>query len=188
MFTAVVMWAPPDSPAVHTEIQQRLLEAELGSATTFHIAGGSRRVPDGRDTETLLTSLTSSSPETRWRAADEIAIRHDSRAVEAVIRAMRDPQGTIRVCVMASALGHLRDPRALSALTEAMFDPGNRDLRLCAIQSLGMIGDPAAMPSLIEALQDNNTPVAAANAIARIGRKNEHGSSICSNNFHWNPQ
>jgi len=165
----VMVWTPSDSPDVHTELQQRLLEAELGSAKTFHFAGGSRRVPDGRDTKTLLTHLTSSSPETRWQAADEIAIRHDARAVEAVIRAMRDPQGTIRVCVMASALGHLRDPRALSALTEAMFDSGNRDLRLCAIQSLGMIGDPAAVPSLIEALQANNTPVAAANAIARIG-------------------
>ena len=169
VFATVMIWAPPDSPDVHSEIQQRLLEAELGSATTFHIAGGARRVPDGRDAETLLIDLTSSSPETRWRAADEIAIRHDTRAVEAVIRAMRDPQGTIRVCVMASALGHLRDPRALSALTEAVFDPGNRDLRLCAIQSLGMIGDPAAVPALIAALQDNNTPVAAANAIARIG-------------------
>ena len=169
VFAAVMIWVPSDSPDVHSEIQQRLLEAELGSATTFHMAGGSRRVPDGRDAETLLINLTSSSPETRWRAADEIAIRQDSRAVEAVIRAMRDPQGTIRVCVMASALGHLRDPRALSALTEAMFDYSNRDLRLCAMQSLGMIGDSAAVPSLIEALQDNNTPVAAANAIARIG-------------------
>ena len=63
----------------------------------------------------------------------------------------------------------IRDPRALSALTEAMFDPGNRDLRLCAIQSLGMIGDAAAVPALIEALRDNNTPVTAANALARIG-------------------
>jgi len=169
VFAAVMIVVPSDSPDVHTEIQQRLLEAELGSATTFHIAGGSRRVPDQRETKTLLANLTSSFPETRWRAADELAIRKDSRAVEAVIRAMRDPQGTIRVCVMASALGHLRDPRALSALTEAMFDTGNRDLRLCAMQSIGMIGDSAAVPSLIEALQDNNTPVAAANALARIG-------------------
>jgi HEAT repeat protein len=70
---------------------------------------------------------------------------------------------------MASALGHLKDPRALSALTEAAFDPVNRDLRLCAIQSLGMIGDRRAILALIDALQAGNTPIAAANAIARMG-------------------
>jgi HEAT repeat protein len=63
----------------------------------------------------------------------------------------------------------LKDPRALSALTEAAFDPANRDLSLCAIQSLGMIGDRRAVPVLIDALQAGNTPIAAANAIARMG-------------------
>ncbi|MEN8106793.1 MAG: HEAT repeat domain-containing protein [Pseudomonadota bacterium] len=116
-----------------------------------------------------MTKLESALPDTRWAAARELAARRDARAVEAIIRAMRDPQGTIRVCVMASALGHLRDPRALGALTEAAFDPVNRDLRLCAIQSLGMIGDASAVPALIRALQEGNMPVAAANAIARMG-------------------
>ena len=161
---------PAGQPDVHTELQQRLLEAELGSATTFHFASGSpARVPDDTATDALLVNLASSVPESRWQAAKELAMRRDPRAVEAVIRAMRDPAGTIRVCVMASALGHLKDPRALSALTAAVFDPRNRDLRLCAIQSLGMIGDRAAVPTLVAALQANNTPVAAANALARLG-------------------
>jgi HEAT repeat protein len=166
-----VLFRPDASqPDVHAELQQRLLEAELGSATTFHFASGSRaRVPDDTATDILLVNLKSSLPDRRWRAAKELAVRRDPRAVEAVIRAMRDPKGTIRVCVMASALGHLRDPRALGALTEAVFDPRNRDLRLCAIQSLGMIGERSAVPTLIAALQANNTPVAAANAIARLG-------------------
>jgi HEAT repeat protein len=134
-----VLYRPGTTPDLHAEIQQRLLEAEIGSATTFHFASGTRAVvPD--DTATLLANLESSFPGTRWEAAKELAARREPQAVEAVIRAMRDPRGTIRVCVMASALGRLKDPRALSALTEAVFDPGNRDLRLCAIQSLGMIG------------------------------------------------
>ena len=168
---AIAMTAMPSAPPdVHAEVQQRLLEAELGSATTFHFSSTARvRVPGGADAAELLDNLQSASPEARWQAADELALRGDKRAVDAVIRAMRDPEGTIRVCVMASALGHLGDPRALSALTEAAFEPGNRDLRLCAIQSLGMIGDPAAVPALIKALQADNTPVAAANALARIG-------------------
>jgi HEAT repeat protein len=165
-----ILWRPSATPDLHTEIQQRLLEAEIGSATTFHFASGSRAiVPDSTATDTLLISLNSSSPNARWEAAKELAARRDPRAVEAVIRAMRDPEGTIRVCVMASALGHLKDPRALSALTEAVFDPANRDLRLCAIQSLGMIGDRDAVPTLIEALEARNMPIAAANAIARMG-------------------
>jgi len=165
-----VLWRPEATPDLHAEVQQRLLEAEIGSATTFHFASGSRAVvPDDTATDALLVNLESSFPDTRWEAAKELAVRRDPRAVEAVIRAMRDPRGTIRVCVMASALGHLKDPRALGALTEAVFDPGNRDLRLCAIQSLGMIGDRSAVPTLIEALKARNTPIAAANAIARMG-------------------
>jgi HEAT repeat protein len=166
----LLLRAPAGPVDVHAELQQRLLEAELGSASTFHFASGSRAmVPDDTATDTLLVNLESSQPDTRWQAAKELAVRRDPRAVEAVIRAMRDPKGTIRVCVMASALGHLKDPRALSALTEAVFDPHNRDLRLCAIQSLGMIGDRSAVPALIAALEANNTPVAAANVIARMG-------------------
>lgn len=167
-----MVWLLRPTPGVdiHGQIQQRLLEAEPGSSTTFHFSNGPQAlVPDNMPTDFLLTQLESSSPETRWQAAEQLAVRRDPRAVDAVIRAMRDPEGTIRVCVMASALGHLKDPRALSALTEAAFDPVNRDLRLCAIQSLGMIGDSRAVPALIDALQACNTPIAAANAIARMG-------------------
>jgi HEAT repeat protein len=166
----VLLLRPTPGTDIHAQIQQRLLEAELGSSTTFHFANGPRTlVPDSNPTDFLLTRLESSSPESRWQAAEQLAVRRDPRAVEAVIRAMRDPGGTIRVCIMASALGHLKDPRALSALTEAAFDPVNRDLRLCAIQSLGMIGDRRAVPALIDALQAGNTSIAAANAIARMG-------------------
>ncbi len=167
---AVLLWRPSPQDDIHTEVQQRLLEAELGSARAVHFAGPSRAlVPDEISTGALLTDLAASQPETRWRAAKQLAVRRDPRAVEAVIRAMHDPRGTLRVCVMASALGYLKDPRALSALTEAAFDPGNRDLRLCAMQSLGMIGDRRAVPTLIEAVSAGNTPVTAANALARIG-------------------
>ena len=170
IIAGALLRAPAGQSDVHAELQQRLLEAELGSASTIHFASGSRAmVPDDTATDTLLVNLESSVPDTRWQAAKALAVRRDPRAVEAVIRAMHDPRGTIRVCVMASALGHLKDPRALSALTEAVFDPRNRDLRLCAIQSLGMIGDRLAVPTLMAALAANNTPVAAANALARIG-------------------
>ena len=162
----ILLPRPTPGTDIHGQIQQRLLEAELGSSTTFHFAKRPwTLVPDSNPTDSLLTRLKSPSPETRWQAAEQLAVRRDPRAVDAVIRAMRDPGGTIRVCVMASALGHLKDPRALSALTEAAFDPVNRDLRLCAIQSLGMIGDRRAVPALIDALQAGNTPIAAANSI-----------------------
>jgi len=161
--------APTPSTDVHTEIQQRLLEAEWGSATTVHFAAHSNPAPSNESFDSLLHKLGAVIPAQRWDAAEELARRRDPRAVDALIRALRDPTGTRRVCVMASALGKLGDPRALGALTEAAFDPDNRDLRLCAIRSLGMIGDRRAVPRLVEALEAGNAPVAAANTIARLG-------------------
>lgn len=160
---------PVDPPTMHARLRQYILEAEYGSATTFLFAGKPGPVPDSVDSsDSLIAMLRSIVPEIRWFAAHELANRKDSRAVEAIINAMHDPD-TVRVCVMAQALGRIKDPRALGPLTEAAFDYGNRDLRLCAIQSLGMIGDRGAIPKLIEALEAGNMPIAAADALARIG-------------------
>jgi HEAT repeat protein len=160
---------PDHDPDVHTELRQRLLEAELGSAVNFHFATPPQ-APDLARTSLsdLLGQLRSANPVQRWQAADRLADAGDSRAVDALIQAMRDPDGTVRVCVMAEALGRLKDPRAVGALTEAAFDQTNRDLRFCAIQSLGMIGDRRAVPKLIEALEARNNPVEAANSLARL--------------------
>lgn len=167
-----VLWLRENpEPDIHTQLQQRLIEAELGSATSFHLAAGPRAAqpPSDAPFADVLAQLTSNRPERRWAAAGELSARRDPRAVEAVIRAMREPGDTVRVCLMASTLGYLRDPRALGPLTEAAFDPANRDLRLCAIESLGMLGDRRAVPELIRALEARNMPVAAANALAQLG-------------------
>lgn len=153
----------------HADLQLRLIEAELGSPTFVYLASIPKSpVPTAEDSGSLLTRLKSAIPEQRWDAATEIGKRRDARAVEALIMAMRDPAGTRRVCVMASALGRLKDPRALGALSEAAFDPTNEDLRLCALESLGMIGDARAVPVLVEALERGNMPIAAADALARL--------------------
>ena len=66
----VFLLRPAPGVDIHGQIQQRLLEAELGSATTFHFANGPRTlVPNNSPTDLLLTRLESSSPETRWQAA-----------------------------------------------------------------------------------------------------------------------
>ena len=94
---AFLMWRPDPQDDIHAEVQQRLLEAELGSATTFHFAGWSRELlPADSPTDLLLENLKSLQTETRWQAAKQLAVRRDTRAVEAVIRAMRDPAGTRR--------------------------------------------------------------------------------------------
>jgi HEAT repeat protein len=169
----LMVLARPDRPAsdIRARIQQRLIEAELGSATRFHLADGPRAAlpPSDAPLSKVLAQLRSAWPEHRWAAAEEISARRDPRAVEAVIRVMREPGDTLRVCLMASTLGYLHDPRALGPLTEAAFDPANRDLRLCAIESLGMLGDRRAVPDLIRALETRNMPVTAANALARLG-------------------
>lgn len=169
---ALFLLARPDAPApdIHDAIQQRLLEAEYGSARAFHFAAApTAPVGNGEALGEVLAGLRAGDPAQRWAAAGELTRRRDRRAVEAIITAMLDAEDTIRVCVMATALGRIGDPRALGPLTQAAFDPGNRDLRLCAIQSLGMIGDRRAVPDLIRALGERNMPVAAADALARLG-------------------
>jgi len=162
---------PDRAEDLHTRLQQRLIEAELGRATAFYLAAGLRMAepPSSAPLSQVLGELRSNVAQKRWAAADELAVRRNPAAVNFVIDAMMDPAGTVRVCLMATTLGYLRDPRALGPLTEAAFDPRNRDLRLCAIEALGMLGDPRAVPSLIEALKTRNMPVAAANSIARMG-------------------
>ncbi|MDT8282757.1 MAG: HEAT repeat domain-containing protein, partial [Gammaproteobacteria bacterium] len=172
LLTVLWLLLRPDAPApdIHDQIQQRLLEAEYGSARSFHFAvAPTAPVGNGEPLGEVTARLRASDPAQRWAAAGELAQRRDRRAVEAVIGAMLDAEDTLRVCVMATALGRIGDPRALGPLTRAAFDPGNRDLRLCAIQSLGMIGDRRAVPDLIRALEQRNMPVAAADALARLG-------------------
>lgn len=159
-------------PTVHEQLRQHILEAELGSAITISFAKKPAiPLPSQQDETILVHQLKSSSRETRWAAAEKLSYSANKEVVLALIDAMRDTSGTLRVCVMAQALGHLKDPRALSALTQAAFDPYNRDLRLCAIRSIGMIGDKSAVPDLIFALKQNNTPIQTANSLARLGDK-----------------
>lgn len=168
-FLLGILLVPVGSHNLHDKIQQHVLEAEYGSATAFYFAGKPGIAPSSTESyESLIDKLKSLTPNVRWFAAFELAKRKDRRAVDAIIRAMRDPD-TVRVCIMAQSLGRIKDPRALGPLTEAAFDFDNRDLRLCAIQSLGMLGDPRAIPKMIEALEMRNMPVAAASALARIG-------------------
>jgi HEAT repeat protein len=156
---------------VHAQLRTRLIESELGSAVYLNFATPAK-MPDVlmASTDALLAQLRSAIPDLRWSAAGALAERgDDARVVDALIRAMRDPRGTRRVCVMAEALGRIGDPRAVGALTAAVSARGNEDLRVCAIQSLGMIGDKRALPTLIRALQQGNMPVEAAKSLARLG-------------------
>jgi HEAT repeat protein len=138
VIAGALLRAPAGQSDVHAELQQRLLEAELGSASTIHFASGSRAmVPDDTAADTLLVNLESSVPDTRWQAAKELAVRRDPRAVEAVIRAMRDPGGTIRVCVMA--------------IIAAASDPQKR---LWMVMALGELGSPLAL-SYLQSIGDD---------------------------------
>ena len=159
-------------PTVHEQLRQHILEAEFGSAITISFAKKPViPLPSQQDETLLVRQLKSSNKVTRWLAAEKLSYSANKDVVLALIDAMQDTSGTLRVCVMAQALGHLKDPRALSALTQAAFDPSNRDLRLCAIRSIGMIGDKSAVPELILALKQNNSPIQTANSLARLGDK-----------------
>ncbi len=119
LLSSGIVWftRSPQERDIHTELRQKILEAELGSATTVHFASiPGAPVPSDEPLGKVIGRLADTSPEQRWLAADELVRRADPRAVDALIAAMLDPAGTRRVCVMASALGKLKDPGAVAAL------------------------------------------------------------------------
>ncbi len=175
VFFLVILLSACSSPpplSVHDQLRQHLLEAEFGSVISIHFAKKPMTpLPPSTPIKKLFNQLRSNLPSIRWSAADQLAYSQNKKVTKALINAMLDAKGTQRVCVMATALGHLKDPRALSPLTQAAFNPSNRDLRLCAIRALGMIGDKRVIPSLIKALKENNMPLQAASSLARFGDK-----------------
>lgn len=90
----------------------------------------------------LLEALSDTTYDSiRWRAAIALGERHERRAVESLIGALRDPNHHVREEVVA-ALGRIGDPRAIDPLIGMLNDP-YRSIRLRAIRALEQIGESA---------------------------------------------
>ena len=101
----------------------------------------------------------------------------DRRAVEPLIRALRDNDWYVRSGV-AEALGEMRDPRVVEPLTGALKDE-SWYVKLAAADALGRVGDARAVDGLVQTLKDGDEKVKefARKALAKISAR---GSSVDS--------
>ena len=83
----------------------------------------------------------------RSEAAVALGLIGDSRATEAVIAALEDPDPRVRRD-SAFALGRLKGPQALPRLARAMTDP-DPEVSASAIRALGDLGDPRGVELLM---------------------------------------
>src|SRR3989441_5626388 len=80
----------------------------------------------------------------------------DKRAVDPLIAALRDRDGSVRT-IAAEALGRIGDPKATKGLM-ALFKDTSKLVRVAATIALTQIGEPTVAP-LIEGLKDENFQV-----------------------------
>jgi HEAT repeat protein len=118
-----------------------------------------------------ILRLHSSNPETRLKAAVQLASAGDPRAIPILITALKDDQFWIIRKTAVEALGELRDFRALEPLLAALTDesPGVRE---AAARGLGKMRNPQAAEPLLKLL-DTTQPwslrMAAVEALGEIG-------------------
>ena len=97
----------------------------------------------------------------------------DQRAVPALLGALTDPDGMVRM-ESASAIGRLKPPGAVAPLTQALHDREAR-VRQSAAVAIGLQGDPAAVAPLREALGDDSSSVRVEAALA-LGLLGDEGA------------
>ena len=114
------------------------------------------RLGKSGDEEALIAELRSHveshGVSVRRRAAQHLGDLRSRRAVQPLIRLLRDRDVGVRVSA-ARALGKIGDRAAVPALIELLRDP-SRFVRPVAITSLGEIRDPAAVPHLLPFLAE----------------------------------
>lgn len=133
----------------------------------------------GRSSQEWIEALEDSTPEVRQGAADALGriLRiqpRSPRVVEALIRALGDPDDHVRVAAgVALATEGVRAPSAIPGLIDALQDSLHPHTREHAAQILGAFGPSAhpAVPALTLALADSSDGVRsdAAAALGQIG-------------------
>ncbi|HEX6975830.1 MAG TPA: HEAT repeat domain-containing protein [Vicinamibacterales bacterium] len=118
----------------------------------------------------VLSTLESRAWTARKNAAWTLGALDDSRAVQALVAALRDTEPSVREQV-AWALGAIGDDAAVDGLVAALKDENAR-VREQAAWALGAIGNAKATDALLPLLKDQDVGVRrqAAWAIGAIGR------------------
>ena len=138
-----------------------LLESVVGGVFDEEHASedGGEQEPDPAIVPKLVETLSDPDAEVRLAVVGAIADMDDPRAVQALIRILReDPVDEVRAAA-AWALGQIEDPAAVPALMDALRDDACEETRKNAAWALGNIEDARAVEALGAALGDENQEV-----------------------------
>lgn len=113
--------------------------------------------------------LRDSDPVVRQRAAESLATIGGEQAIGALVQALEDPLGRVRLAAIRG-VAELAPERGLESLMRLVLEDPDWEIRAQAARGLGLAGDPLAVPALEAALEDRNEFVraAAANALRRL--------------------
>ncbi|MDX1661077.1 MAG: HEAT repeat domain-containing protein [Gemmatimonadota bacterium] len=107
----------------------------------------------------MVAALADQSPEVRETVARALGAVDDPRAVEALLRALRDdPDADVRR-VAAWALGEIESGRAVSGLVRAVREDAHWEVRKMAAWALGEIESPEGVVGLRAAIADDHAEV-----------------------------
>lgn len=107
----------------------------------------------------IMETLTYGNVDVRQTAVSALGDTDDPRAVQALIRILRqDPAAEVRVAA-AFALGEIEDAAAVPALGEALRTDASVEVRRKAAWALGQIEDAGAIDALAAALSDEDADV-----------------------------
>jgi len=126
-----------------------------------------------RSVDELINDLKHGRLEIQEEAAFELAGFHDSKAVEALIAALRNEEYEVGVrCAAAESLGRLGDKQAFDLLMTGLNSKEYMLRSACAF-ALGKLGDKRAADSLFFLLKDSDHSVvsSAAHALAKMHDK-----------------
>jgi HEAT repeat protein len=108
----------------------------------------------------------------------------DPAGVEALIRALADPEWTVRGRA-AEALGKIQSPRAAPHLVAVLGDP-ERQVRAHAATALGWLRHRAAVPALTARLEDDD-PFVRYDALWALGRIDPAGARAHARRLRTDP-
>ncbi len=117
----------------------------------------------------LITMLRDPDATVRYRAARDLTIMKDPRAIAPLLERLQDPSEDVRrAAIFAFRL--VWDEHVVDPLIALLRDPSS-DIREEAVRALGRIGDPRTLEPLMKALHDRNMRVrdAAVGALRKGG-------------------
>lgn len=126
--------------------------------------------PDGREgVPALITALSSSEGDLRWRSARALGVIGDPQAVKALCTATGDAEAMVRAqAIFALARLKSNDEAAVQSVVSHLSDP-DAQVRRAAVRALRLIEAPrATITPLIVKLLDDAEPTVAMRALSSI--------------------